>query len=39
MRKSLVTSFILGVLMIVSAALTMALTPTKKIADQQEKFD
>lgn len=25
--------------MIVSAALTMALTPTKKIADQQEKFD
>lgn len=39
MRKSLVTSFIVGVLMIVSAALTMALTPTKKIADQQEKFD
>ncbi|MBX9895785.1 MAG: EpsI family protein [Nitrosomonas sp.] len=39
MRKSLVTSFILGVLMIVSAALTMALTPTKKIADQQEKLD
>ena len=39
MRKSLVTSFIVGVLMIVSAALTMALTPTKKIADQQEKLD
>lgn len=29
----------LGVLMIVSAALTMALTPTKKIADQQDRFD
>ena len=29
----------LGVLMIVSAALTMALTPTKKIADLQDKFD
>ncbi|OQW39242.1 MAG: methanolan biosynthesis protein EpsI [Proteobacteria bacterium SG_bin4] len=39
MRKSLITSFMLGVLMIVSAALTMALTPTKKIADQQDRFD
>ena len=29
----------LGVLMIVSAALTMALTPTKKIADLQDRFD
>lgn len=39
MRKSLITSFMLGVLMIVSAALTMALTPTKKIADLQDRFD
>ncbi|MBX3616245.1 exosortase-associated protein EpsI, B-type [Nitrosomonas sp.] len=39
MRKSVITSLILGILMIVSAALTMALTPTKKVADQQEKFD
>ena len=29
----------LGILMIVSAALTMALTPTKKIADLQDRFD
>ncbi|MGZ0020665.1 exosortase-associated protein EpsI, B-type [Nitrosomonas sp. wSCUT-2] len=39
MRKSLITSFMLGILMIVSAALTMALTPTKKIADLQDRFD
>lgn len=39
MKKSLITSFMLGILMIVSAALTMALTPTKKIADLQDRFD
>jgi len=39
MSNSLVNSIILGVMMILSGALTMALTPTLKIADQQEKFE
>lgn len=39
MKKSLITSIILGILMVSSGALTMALTPTIKIADQQEKLD
>lgn len=39
MRKSLITSIILGILMVSSGALTMALTPTVKIADQQEMLN
>ncbi|QOJ22933.1 MAG: EpsI family protein [Gammaproteobacteria bacterium] len=39
MKGSLIVSFILGILMVSSGALTMALTPTSKIADQQEKID
>ena len=39
MKKSMITSFFLGVLMIFSAALTLALTPTEKIADLQEKIN
>lgn len=39
MKKSLITSIILGVLMVSSGALTMALTPTVKIADQQEMLN
>jgi EpsI family protein len=39
MKKSLITSIILGILMVSSGALTMALTPTVKIADQQEMVD
>ncbi|MCE7914340.1 MAG: EpsI family protein [Nitrosomonas sp. PRO4] len=39
MSNSLVNSIILGVMMMLSGALTMALTPTLKIADQQEKFE
>lgn len=39
MKKSLVTSIILGVMMASSGALTVALTPTNKIADLQEKID
>lgn len=39
MKKSLITSIILGILMVSSGALTMALTPTVKIADQQEMLN
>ncbi len=39
MKKSLIVSIFLGILMVTSGALTKALTPTKKIADQQEKID
>ncbi|MDP1559157.1 MAG: EpsI family protein [Nitrosomonas sp.] len=39
MKKSLIASVILGILMVSSGALTMALTPTIKIADQKEKPD
>ena len=39
MRKSVIISIFLGILMVSSGALTKALTPTKKIADQQEKID
>lgn len=39
MRKSIVISIFLGILMVSSGALTKALTPTKKIADQQERID
>lgn len=39
MNKSFTISTFLGLLMLLSGALTMALTPTNKIADQQEKFD
>lgn len=39
MRKSLMTSLIIGVMMVLSGALTMALTPTTRVADQQERFD
>lgn len=39
MKKSLITSIILGILMALSGALTLALTPTNKIADLQEKID
>ena len=39
MKKSLITSIILGILMTLSGALTLALTPTNKIADLQEKID
>ncbi|WP_292992842.1 exosortase-associated protein EpsI, B-type [Nitrosomonas sp.] len=39
MKKSLITSIILGVMMASSGALTVALTPTNKIADLQEKID
>ena len=39
MRKSIIVSIFLGILMVSSGALTKALTPTKKIADQQEKID
>lgn len=39
MKKSLITSIILGTLMVSSGVLTMALTPTQRIADQQEKID
>ncbi|WP_297325047.1 exosortase-associated protein EpsI, B-type [Nitrosomonas sp.] len=39
MRKSLVISITMGVLMVSSGALTMALTPTIKIADQQEEIN
>ncbi len=39
MRKSLITSIILGILMVSSGVLTMALTPTQRIADQQEKIN
>jgi len=38
-KKTMLTSVFLGALMASSAALTLALTPTKKIADQQEKID
>jgi len=39
MKKSLITSIILGILMVSSGFLTMALTPTQRIADQQEKIN
>ncbi|MBS0588017.1 MAG: EpsI family protein [Proteobacteria bacterium] len=39
MKKSIIVSILLGILMVSSGALTKALTPNKKIADQQEKFD
>ena len=39
MKKSLITSIILGILMVSSGVLTMALTPTQRIADQQEKIN
>ncbi len=39
MKKSLITSISMGVLMVLSGALTMALTPTTRIADQQEKIN
>ena len=39
MKKSLIASITLGILMVSSGVLTMALTPTQKIADQQEKID
>lgn len=39
MRKSLIISIIMGVLMVSSGALTMALIPTIKIADQQEEIN
>ncbi len=38
MNRSLFISFVLGFLMIFSAALTLALTPTEKLADQKEKI-
>ena len=39
MKRSLIVSFILGILMVSSGALTKALTPTSKIADQQERIN
>jgi len=39
MNKPLVVNILIGVLMISSGALTMALTPTQKIADQQERIN
>ena len=39
MRKSIIISIFMGILMVSSGALTKALTPTKKIADQQERID
>ena len=39
MKKPLLTSLILGVLMAGSAVLTKAVTPTVKIADLQAKFN
>ncbi len=39
MKRSLITSIIMGMLMVLSGALTLALTPTAKIADQRETLD
>ena len=39
MKRSFVISIILGILMVSSGALTKALTPTIKIADQQERIN
>lgn len=39
MKKSLAVSVAMGILMVLSGALTMALTPTNKIADLKEKID
>lgn len=39
MRKPLITSLIMCILMVSSGALTMALTPTTRIADHQEKIN
>lgn len=39
MKKPLITSISMGILMVLSGALTMALTPTVRIADQQEKLN
>lgn len=39
MKKSLIISIIIGILMVSSGVLTMALTPTQRIADQREKVN
>lgn len=39
MNKSLLISIVLGILMVLSGALTMAFAPTNKIADQQEEIN
>ncbi len=39
MKKSLIASFTLGVLMVSTAALTTAVTPTSKIADQRSTMN
>ncbi len=39
MNKSLIVNILIGVLMVSSGALTMALTPTQKISDQQERIN
>ncbi len=39
MKRSLIISIIMGIAMVLSGALTMALTPTNKIADQKEKIN
>jgi len=39
MNKPLIVSFALGILMICTAALTTAMTPTSKIADQRDMMD
>ena len=39
MKKSLIASFTLGVLMVSTAALTTAVTPTNKIADQRSTMN
>lgn len=39
MKKTFIVSIIVGILMVLSAVLTMALTPTQKIADQQERIN
>lgn len=39
MKGTMITSVLLGSAMILSAALTLALTPAEKIADLQEKID
>ncbi|SOD20831.1 exosortase-associated protein EpsI, B-type [Nitrosomonas ureae] len=39
MKKSLIVNILMGVLMISSGAVTLALTPTQKIADQQERIN
>lgn len=39
MKKSIIVSIFLSIFMVSSGALTKVLTPTQKIADQQEKID